>query len=352
MFENDTIHNTHYSVISSLVDGPVDGLRMIGHGNNSRVYQFGIKGSNGSHIAKFYFQHPLDNRNRLEVEFNSLKFLLANGIRNVPRPLIADKKTGCAVYEALDGRRINRGDISMMLIREATQFLSNLKSLSLLPASKSLPDASDAFFSFKEAVTIIRQRLLRLDSVIGESLTDIKLITFLKKEFLPAFNTILGWFEKERPEYMSNHVLEKSKQTLSPSDFGFHNALKTTDGSLSFFDFEYFGWDEPAKMILDFLLHPAMKLAEIHKKQFVKDLLEIFDGDVSLPGRLAFYYPLCGLIWCMILLNEFIPQDMKRRRFSACDHYEEEDIKKDQLMKAGNMLKEVMAHYESFPYYN
>ena len=36
-------------------------------------------------------------------------------------------------------------------------------------------------------------------------------------------------------------------RTLSPSDFGFHNALRTPAGTMVFLDFEYFGWDDPAK---------------------------------------------------------------------------------------------------------
>ncbi len=347
-----TTNNTYQSVISNLFETPIVGFRMICHGKNSRVYHVETDDSNISYIAKFYYQHPFDKHNRLEVEFNSLKFLLANGIRNVPRPLVVDIKSGCAVYEAIEGSPINMDDISIMFIREATQFLSQLKSLSSIPASGLLPDASDAFFSFEQAVSAIRERFHRLNSIAGESLIDIMLETFLKNEFLPAFSTILGWLEKDKPEYINNHVLPRNKQTLSPSDFGFHNAIRSTDGQLSFIDFEYFGWDDPAKMISDILLHPAMNLTEFHKKQFVESLLEIFDDDVTLPGRLVFCYPLCGLIWCMILLNEFIPRDMKRRKFAASDPFEEEDIKRDQLMKAENMLKEVLSHYESFPYYN
>ena len=39
---------------------------------------------------------------------------------------------------------------------------------------------------------------------------------------------------------------------LSPSDFGFHNVIVEKDKILRFIDFEYAGWDDPAKMVSDF----------------------------------------------------------------------------------------------------
>ena len=38
---------------------------------------------------------------------------------------------------------------------------------------------------------------------------------------------------------------------LSPSDFGLHNTISKKN-KLYFFDFEYFGWDDPIKLICDF----------------------------------------------------------------------------------------------------
>ena len=42
-------------------------------------------------------------------------------------------------------------------------------------------------------------------------------------------------------------ALPKETRCLSPSDFGFHNALLEATGKLRFVDFEYAGWDDPAK---------------------------------------------------------------------------------------------------------
>src|SRR6266480_4587472 len=63
-------------------------------------------------------------------------------------------------------------------------------------------------------------------------------------------------------------ALPQASRILSPSDFGFHNAIRRPDGTLAFVDFEYFGWDDPAKTIVDFLLHPGMSVADTLKRRF------------------------------------------------------------------------------------
>ena len=49
-------------------------------------------------------------------------------------------------------------------------------------------------------------------------------------------------------------------RALSPSDFGLHNALRTKDGQLRFIDFEYFGWDDPVKLVSDTAIQPGSSL--------------------------------------------------------------------------------------------
>jgi len=140
--------------------------------------------------------------------------------------------------------------------------------------------------------------------------------------------------------------LPRALRTLSPSDFGFHNAVRRPDGRLIFVDFEYFGWDDPAKMIVDFLLHPAMNLPEELKGRFVSGLLTHFDRGGFLPIRLAAVYPLFGLKWCLILLNEFVPDDFARRNFSAATPEDLESRRSQQLTKSKKMFRELEQNYE------
>ena len=68
-------------------------------------------------------------------------------------------------------------------------------------------------------------------------------------------------------------IIPRQDRVLSPSDFGFHNALERPDSQLTFVDFEYFGWDDPAKMLSDFLLHPAVDIGHELRQRFLDDML-------------------------------------------------------------------------------
>ena len=139
-------------------------------------------------------------------------------------------------------------------------------------------------------------------------------------------------------------------RTLSPSDFGFHNALREESGQVKFLDFEYFGWDDPAKMIVDFTFHPAMDLSFELKQSFYQQMLLVFKKDTSLRSRVACYYPFLGLLWCLIFLNEFIKDDLKRRQFAMVDIKDTATIQQRQLKKAEDLLLRVRNSYAKFPY--
>ena len=44
-------------------------------------------------------------------------------------------------------------------------------------------------------------------------------------------------------------AIDSNQCCILPGDFGFHNAIRTTKG-VKFIDFEFAGWDDPAKQHL------------------------------------------------------------------------------------------------------
>jgi len=140
-------------------------------------------------------------------------------------------------------------------------------------------------------------------------------------------------------------ALAHGPQTLSPSDFGFHNALRRPDGSLVFIDFEYFGWDDPVKLTADFLWHPAMRLDTAERRTFLKGVRELYGGDAGFLKRLAVSYPFYGIRWTLIILNEFLPQLWARRAFSGKGR-DWEASKREQLAKARATLADVHSYDE------
>jgi hypothetical protein len=315
-------------------------------GGNSRVYR--ITNELGTDFAaKFYLQPTIEGRSRLDVEYEGLSFLWGSGIRRVPRPIAADHKRGIALYEYIHGAPMPGDSIGTGEIAHVVRFAADLRDLRCRPEAADLHDASEACYSVQSLVANIEKRLRRLQSALRSDVQPAA-VQYLAHEFVPAFDALKGWTSVRGTG--SGHEIAAEVRTLSPSDFGFHNTLRRDDGELVFLDFEYFGWDDPAKMISDFILHPAMQLTERLKALFVTRMVDCFSADETLVSRLVTTYPLYGLKWCMIMLNEFIPKDLTRRTFAAGDAVDVAAAQARQLEKSRVMLRRIMGCFEEFPY--
>lgn len=342
--------STMRSVFSRLLGSNVTSVKRVRSGRNSQLYRLTCEDS-GVYAAKLYFRHSLDDRDRLDVEFSSLQFLWENGVRCIPRPVTLDRANGCAVYEYVNGREISSEEVNNADIDYAVDFLATLRQIKSMKGSSSLPPASEACFSVEAIVDNIARRLDRLLTLQTDEEPYQALREFLTKDFVPSFDDLKGWCRSSLNRLgMSFDVeLPYVERTLSPSDFGFHNALRSADGRIIFLDFEYFGWDDPAKMISDFLLHPAMRLRETLKQRFVSGILARFKHNHFLDNRVRITYPLFGLKWCLILLNEFIPELLARREFASQKEFNKGELQVAQLAKARRMLHRVMNEYGRFP---
>lgn len=339
------------STFSNLLGRRVISVDAIGGGRNSRIYRITCEPGE-RYVVKFYFRHPSDRRDRLEVEFSSLQFLWDSGVRVIPRPVMADADTGRAVYEYIEGTVIDPGDVTGADIDKAAEFLSTLRKLATGKTACHLRPASEACFSIQAIVENVTQRFQRLSALPVDDGSYEELHDFLNNEFLPEFKQITAWCEAcLDPWGLSfSEEIEDRERTLSPSDFGYHNALRRHDGTIIFLDFEYFGWDDPAKMVVDFLLHPAMTLSDDLKRRFTTRILNHFSDHRVLCHRVALVYPLFGLKWCLILLNEFVPEHLLRRDFASTDNLRIRTLRTQQLTKARRMLHTVGVTYKHFPY--
>lgn len=329
----------------------VTGIERIGGGRNSQVYEVVVGGAE-LFALKVYFRHPSDQRDRRATEFGSFAYLWANGFREIPQPVATDPELGWAVYQYIEGDKIPAGQVSVVEVLAAVDFLGRLRELSRQAESRKLGGASEACFSVEATVDHLNQRLERLRAIHAETAPAKALRDFLAGEFTPLLERVTGWSESWlRASGMSfAQELSWEQRTLSPSDFGFHNALRQRDGRIIFLDFEYFGWDDPAKMIADFLLHPAMNLSPELKKKFTSAILRRFSDWPNLSGRVESVYPLFGLKWCLIMLNEFLPNELRRRQFAALAGADRSALQMQQLDKARQMLKRISREYPCFPY--
>ena len=305
-----TIPTSHLGGAAEILGVPIMwAAPIISQGANNQVYR--IETEARSFILKFYLETPGDRRDRFHAETSALNFMSMHRIAGVPKIIGSDDNNRLAVMECISGDPIkvttDKGiEAAINLVRTLYALRTKQNALDLGPAS----EACMAPINVSEQIAERRRQLETAMAVHPD------LRAYLEQKFDPAFTLI----KQDAHQLLAKFNIDletpltKDHQTLSSSDFGFHNALNN-HGQITFLDFEYFGWDDPVRLVSDFLFHPGHRLSEAHKEIFLNASREIFsNNDKNFIPRLEALYPLVGLRWCMILLNEFLPDRLARRR--------------------------------------
>jgi hypothetical protein len=341
-------------VCSRLLGGAVVGIERIAGGRNSQVFRLDCAAGPrpGRYVAKQYFTVPEDPRDRLGTEYRALKFLRSRGITTVPAPIAIDPVARCGIYEFLPGEPASLRAASDGDVRQAVDFLARLATIARHSAVDEAAPASEACFSIDAIVENLSVRTARLRALPDDVPGAGELRRFLSGRFEPFLSSLDAWTDEQARAHgvRRDRELPLEERTLSPSDFGLHNAVRDHDGRLGFVDFEYFGWDDPAKMLVDFLHHPAMEMTGAQRRAFAAGVLAAFPGVPGLGTRARMVYPWFGLKWCLILLNEFVPEHLSRRRFAGVADTNSAEVQRRQLDRAERLLDRIDAEYRHNPY--
>ena len=269
-------------------------------GRNNRVWR--VECGTESFLLKSYFWSESDPRDRLGQEWAFLDFLQSIGSLKDPEPLAKDPSTRFALLEFISGnppQEIGESDIL-----DAAEFLAEMNAQ---PAfAKSLPPVSEACFSIQAHLETTAARIDRLQQIQSTSEDHEKAVVFIRDTLLPLWHELRKRIEA-LPDSARHEILAPSERCLSPSDFGFHNALRQSDGTLRYVDFEYAGWDDPAKTLIDFTNQPDRLLSESLAALFLEKTIPLFRNPNALHRRLALLTPLYQIKWACICLNAFFP---------------------------------------------
>jgi len=319
-------HDAHKEIAARLCERQVDDIAPATGGGNNRIYK--VTAGPSHYALKFYPPQEGDGRDRLGTEFVTLSFLSENGIYNVPAPIARDQSNHFALYSWIDGATIN--NTSSEDVTALADFLLTLQELRNKPGAKGLELASAACPAPGDAIDQLLDRLERLKQ---KAVPSPDLSEFLRQTFEPAVEQAV-----DDAKVCLTALSSTSSLALSPSDFGLHNALRREDGTLALLDFEYFGWDDPVKAVADVMLHPGVPMADKERALFFDRVAPFFiQEDTEFEPRFAALYPIYGLIWCLIILNDFLPERWERRRIAG-EKQPWENIRMQQLAKAGHLL--------------
>ncbi|MCE9604332.1 MAG: phosphotransferase [Planctomycetia bacterium] len=290
-------------------------LTRIAGGRNNRAYL--LTTSDGRRcLVKWYFRHREDARDRLGAEYRFVGYCRRFGIDKAPKPLAHDDDARLGLYEFIDGKKLTPAEIAERHVSQAIEFVVQLQAHRNTPEARALPTASEACFSVEEHRLCIDNRVRALQRVAPE---HDALQKFVLDRLLPAWEQIdRGICEtvRQRPEIHSAPLTD-ADHCLSPSDFGFHNALQTADGSLRFFDFEYAGWDDPAKLLCDFFCQVEVPVPLRFATSFAARLAAQQLDPEAFLARAELLFPAYRIKWCCIVLNEFLSSGSARRSFTS-----------------------------------
>ena len=311
-------------------DIKITNISRLGGRGNSRIYR--LSGDDEKlYILKCYPDRQLDKRPRMQTEFLASQTLFRLGFP-VPEPIFFDTQFDWGLYENIPG---GEADPDENFIENAATFLE--KIYEARRSTEQFSDfglASEACLSGEEIISQLKRRLDKL-SIVRAPLLE----KFIDEDFIPLLLMASASAKRITGEKFVE-ILAKAHQVPSPSDFGAHNAILTPEQKIFFIDFEYFGWDDPVKLVSDFYWHPAMMLSDALRARWLIRCIQIFGNDYFFALRLKAYLPLFGLRWCLILLNEFLPTGLERRGYANSSGLSSPaEILKYQLSKAKRMLQ-------------
>jgi hypothetical protein len=318
---------------SDLVGWQVVSVVPVRRGGNNRVFQ--LIGREARAALKIYPTQAEDQRDRLGHEFAALSFLAGLGVTEVPRPIACDLGRNCAAYEWIDG--VPPTGVGPAEVDALADFFIRLQQLRACPGAMALSEGATACLSPASVAEQLAQRLARLRAVI---LPGTEIAGFVDGDLKPAIERAVDHLRRGCDAAGLDFAapLAPQARVLSPSDFGFHNSLRRPDGTLAFLDFEYFGWDEPSKAVADVMLHAGMSLTnELAHRYRDRVTAALRRSDPRFPERLGLFFPSMRAIWCLILLNEFLPERWARRLLAGVAD-DRAAIEARQLARARDLL--------------
>jgi hypothetical protein len=289
------------AIASELCSLPVVEVNFAGSGSNSRVFK--VRTPDKYFALKFFRSSPDGGNTRLEAEVAASQFFKKFKISNTSELVQHSNEYNCALFNWIEGTKIEQ--ITRSEIDEALRFLKMIFNLENAPAVKDFPFGIEACISGTEVVSQVNKRLFKLDKSVSRYP---ELLPFLEERFKPLMKRIIT-SSMRAYEFNGEDFSKQIRDNLlilSPVDFGFHNAIRKK-AEVVFFDFEFFGWDDPTHLVADTVLHPGMQISDADKSYFVEtafDLLRVKD-----PFFEARYYaltPLYALRWACIILNPFL----------------------------------------------
>jgi hypothetical protein len=308
-------------------------LTRLAGGNNNQVYRIETE-TGEALVLKRYFSDPRDPRDRLAAEWNFLQQAWARGVRVVPEPLAFDAAAHAGLFGFVAGRKLLAAELRETHIDAAADFVLAVNAAPRDPLA--LAPASEACFSLAEHIATVERRVVRLAALDADAPHAKAAQRFVTEALLPAWSAVKARLTSDASAagLAMEQMLDARGCCLSPSDFGFHNALADENDRVTFLDFEYAGRDDPAKLVSDFFCQPEIPVPLHYHSGFLTRLADGLKLDDAARARCRILLDAYRVKWSCILLNDFLPVGAARRTFADAGERELRCLKQIEKAKA------------------
>jgi tRNA A-37 threonylcarbamoyl transferase component Bud32 len=229
-------------------------IARVSGGVNNLVYRCG---SQGGWIIKQYRKPKGGERDRMKAEVEFLRYANEVAGTYVPNLYIIDKERRCIILEELKGRKFDeKTKLYQSHLEHAAWFIESLNRDKVEARRKIRMRAGDGFFKVTDHLKNVKHRLSRLEweRLSSGYQVEAKPIVKMVEE---SFAKVIEETEALVRSGILVDKLDEGDRIVSPSDFGYHNAL-WSGSSVFFIDFEFAGWDDPTKTVVDFIFQPKV----------------------------------------------------------------------------------------------
>lgn len=288
---------------------PVKSLEPLSGGANNKVFKLTTV-DNKELCGKIYKRIRGDKRNRFLNEINFIRYLYPLNLKIIPKLIGANETDGVAIFNYINGHLHDRDQsIPSRYWQECISFIETIQASEKLKGNIHLQSGSEAMFSIKNHMTALHARRDKWLNLAKNNLIDKALSQLITEKVEPAYQTVARII---LPLEGFNKTIGKEEQIISPSDLGLHNALICKDSKdITFIDFEYAGWDDPAKTLSDFYCQPTYPAPIKYVNKFYSSLQKLIPENFrkDFNERLPYIFEIIRLKWCLIVLNPFLNND-------------------------------------------
>jgi Phosphotransferase enzyme family len=287
-------------------------LTRLAGGRNNQVYR--LDTDDGPLVLKRYFRDARDSRDRLGAEWSFISHAWSRGIRVVPEPLACDRAEQAGLYGFVLGRKLTAVELTSAHVDAAIDFVLAVNQR----PRPALAPGSEACFSLAEHIATVERRVARLATLDADVPHVACARRLVADRLQPAWKAVKTQIlaGAATAGLAMDAAIPADQCCLSPSDFGFHNALFDGAGKLTFLDFEYAGRDDPAKLVSDFFCQPEVPVPLSLHKHFIGRLSQGLGLDAAGAARCRLLLDAYQIKWTCIILNDFLPLGAARRAFA------------------------------------